>query len=171
MKTYYYSSEGQMIFDRTFALVPFIWGLLVKALIYCPLWLTGYIIARAALPSNAKGYYWVGCIVGVAAVLYCLLFVLKGIIIALKYRRHRGWILLLIPVMVYTCVPPGMVAFHLLRGWIAYPWVIWALSAGAGLWAYSRYHFLVDLVPARMWGLYSVGLRAGGYKPNRIGRN
>lgn len=161
MKTYYHTSEGQLMFDRTFALVPFFWNLLVKAFIYSPLWLTGYIICRQLLPKDAKGYYWVGSIVLVAACLYCLLFILKGLIIALRFRGKPIWVLLLALLVAYTCVPPGIVAFDLLRGKIPYPWLTWALAFGAGLFAYSKYRFLEDRVPQSVWGFYMTGLRIG----------
>lgn len=163
MKYYYNSSEGQMIFDRSFALVPFIVRILVKAFLYFPLWLTGYVVARTMLPPSAKGYYWVGCIIGVAMVIYCLLFIVKGIVIALRLRQCRLWILVMVPVVIYTCVPPAMLAYHILVRQIPYAWITWALSFGAGLWAYHRYQFLVDLVPSRMGGLYHLGLKAGGF--------
>lgn len=161
MKAYYHTSEGQLVFDRTFALVPFLWNLLVKAFIYSPLWLTGYIISRQLLPANAKGYYWVGCIVLIGGCLYCVLFFLKGLIIALRSRRNPVWILLLALLVAYTCIPPGIVAFDLLRGKIAYPWLTWTLSVGAGLFAYSKYRFLEDRVPQSVWGFYMTGLRIG----------
>jgi hypothetical protein len=161
MKAYYHTSDGQFVFDRTFALVPFFWNLLVKAFIYSPLWLTGYIICRQLLPKDAKGYYWAGCVVLVAACLYCVLFILKGVIIALRFRGKRIWILLLGVLVAYTSIPPGLVAFDLLRGKIAYPWLTWALSVGAGLFAYSKYRFLEDRVPQIVWGFYMTELRIG----------
>jgi hypothetical protein len=169
MKTYYHTSEGQLVFDRTFALIPFFWKLLVKAFIYCPLWLTGYIICRQLLPADAKGYYWVGCIILVAACLYSFLFVLKGMTIAFRCRRNPAWILLFAVVVAYTCIPPGIVAFDLLRGKIPYPWLTWALSVGAGLFAYSKYRFLEDIVPQSVWGFYMTGLRIGRH-PSVSGR-
>lgn len=170
MKTYYHTSEGQLVFDRTFAFVPFIWNLLVKAFIYCPLWLTGYILCRQLLPAGAKGYYWVGCIILIAACLYCLLFVFKGLTIALRCRRNPIWLLLLAIVIAYTCIPPGIVAYDLLRSNIPYAWLTWALSIGAGLFAYSKYRFLEDLVPQSMWGFYMTGLRIGGHPAFRRSR-
>jgi hypothetical protein len=161
MKAYYHTSEGQLVFDRTFSLIPFFWNLLVKAFIYSPLWLTGYIICRQLLPANAKGYYWVGCIILIAGCLYCLLFMFKGLIIALRTRRNPAWILLLAVLVVYTCIPPGIVAFNFLRGNIAYPWLTWALSVCAGILAYRKYRFLEDLVPQNVWGFYMMGLRIG----------
>lgn len=165
MKTYYQSSEGQMIVDRTFALFPFFLGLFVKAFVYSPLLLTGYLVCRQVLPPGAKGYYWVGLIVGIAAVLYSVLFFVKGVIIAWRFRGNKAWILLLGLCILYTSVPPALVARHLLAGHLPYPWLSWALSAGAGYWAYTRYHFLVDLVPQRMVAFYRAGLQAGGYSP------
>lgn len=163
MKVYYHTSDQELVFDQTFAFVPFFWGLLVKAFIYSPLWLTGYLICRKLLPADAKGYYWVGCMVLIAACLYCLLFVVKGVTIALRARRNPLWILLLVTVVAYTCVPPGIVAFDLLRGNVPYIWLTWTLSVCAGLFAYSKYRFLEDLVPQNVWGFYMTGLRIGGH--------
>jgi hypothetical protein len=169
MKTYYESSEGQMIVDRTFALVPFFWGLLVKALIYFPLLLTGYALTRLFLPKSAEGYYWVGCIVLIAMGIYCLLMFLKGVLLALKWRERREWILVFGICVLYTCIPPSIVIHYFLRSWVHYPVLNDLLSASFGFWVYTRYHFLLDLVPERFWVFYSAGLRAGGFKPGSVG--
>jgi hypothetical protein len=50
MITYYHASEGQLVFDRTLAQVPFFWNQLVKAFSICsPLRSVGYIIRHQFL--------------------------------------------------------------------------------------------------------------------------
>lgn len=161
MKTYYHTSEDQMIFDRTFAFIPFFIHLFVKAFIYFPLLLTGYIITRLFLPKSAQGYYWVGSIILVAVMLYCLLILLKGIIIALRCRGRKEWILLLGICVLYTCIPPGIMIYDFLRNRIHYVWLNWLLSIGGGFGVYTKYNFLLDLVPERVWFFYESGLRMG----------
>jgi len=167
MKTYYYNSDGQQVFDKTLAFVPFFLGLFIKAFVYSPLLLSGYLIARQVLPIGAKGYYWVGSIIFIAIILYGVLFVVKGIIIALRARANKGWILLMALCIIYTSIPPGLIVYDLLRTRIPYHWLTWMLSVGGGYFAYSRYHFLEDLVPSQLWGLYATGLRIGKHPQNR----
>jgi hypothetical protein len=163
MKTYYFNSDGQQVFDRTLAFLPFCFGLFVKIFVYSPLLLSGYLIVKQILPIGAKGYYWVGSIIFVALILYGLLFIVKGILIALRARSNKSWIFLMPLCIIYTSVPPGLITYDLLRTRIPYHWLTLALSMAAGYWAYTRYHFLVDLVPSQMWGLYAIGLRLGRY--------
>lgn len=161
MKSYYQNSEGQMIFDKTVGLFPFFFGLFIKVFVYFPLLLTGYIIARWLLPPGAKGCYWVGVIIAIAVVLYSALFIVKGVLIALRARRHWAWILLALVCISYTSIPPAMLVHHFVKGHLNFAWVEWTLSISIGYLSYSRYHFLVDRVPERMWGLYATGLRLG----------
>ena len=161
MRTYYYTSEGQMIVDRTFAFFPFFFGLFVKAFVYSPLLLTGYVICRALFPPNAKGYYWVGAIILIACLLHAVLFIVKGIIIALRARGKKVYLLLLVLCVAYTSVPPGIIVYDFLRVRVPYEWLVYLISACAGLFVYTRYNFLLDLVPGRLWGLYMTGLRIG----------
>jgi hypothetical protein len=161
MKTQYYSSDGQLIFDRSVELFPFFIGLFWKAFVYSPLLLTGYVIARLFLTPATKGYYWAGVIIGIAMVIYTLLFIVKGVIIAWRARGVRSWQVLMLLCIIYTSFPPAMIVHHFLQVHHVNVWVNWGLSAVAGLWVYGRYHFLVDLVPHQMWGFYATGLRLG----------
>lgn len=161
MRTYYYTSEGQMIVDRTFAFFPFFFGLFLKAYVYSPLLLTGYLICRQLFPPGTKGYYWVGTIILIAVLIYGIIFILKGIVIGLRARRNYAWVLVWAICVVYTSLPPAMIAYHFLHTRVPYPWLVWLLSSCAGLFVYAKYNFLLDLVPARMWGLYLTGLRIG----------
>ena len=163
MKTYYYNSDGQQVFDKTLAFLPFFFGLFVKIFVYSPLLLSGYFIVKQILPVHAKGYYWVGAIIFVALIFYGLLFIIKGIIIGLRARSNKSWIFLMIMCIIYTSVPPGLITYDLLRTRIPYNSITLALSIAAGYWVYTRYHFLLDIVPSRLWGLYAIGLRLGRY--------
>jgi len=168
MKTCYYNSDGQQVFDRTFSLLPFFFGLIVKAFVYSPLLLTGYLICRQVLPANGKGYYWAATIIFCAAIIYCILMILKGILLGLKWRGRWGWILVFGVCLLYTCIPPGIVVFDLLRSRVHYPVLNYLISLAVGYWVYTRYHFLTDLVPAKFWLFYSTGLRIGGWRRNRV---
>jgi len=161
MKTYYCNSEGQQVFDRTLAFLPFFIGLFVKIIVYSPLLLTGYLVVKRILPVGARGYYWVGAIIFVALILYGLLFIAKGIIIALRTRSNKAWIFVMVLCVAYTSVPPALIAHYFLSSRIPYQWLSWALSIGVGYWVYTRYGFLEDIVPSQIWGLYAVGLRIG----------
>jgi hypothetical protein len=164
VKTYYHTSEGQFVFDRNISWGAYLIALLVKIFIYCPLWFTGYLVARQLLPADAKGYYWVGSIVMVAMMLYCVLVFLKGIIIALKARRNWCWLFLLVLCVAYTSIPPAMLAYRLLSTWCHYRLVTYPAAASVGYLAYTRYQFLLDLVSERVWIFYRAGLQVGGWR-------
>lgn len=150
-----------MMMDRTLSFFPFIFGLLLKAFVYSPLLLTGYLICRSLFPAGTKGYYWVGTIILIAVLIHALLVIMKGIIIALRARRHLAWFIIWIICIAYTTVPPTMIALHFLQPRVPYPWLVYLLSMCTGWFVYSRYNFLLDLVPTRVWGLYLTGLRIG----------
>ena len=42
------------------------------------------------LPKMAEGYYWVGSIILLAVMIYCVLMFLKGMLLAMKWRGRRG---------------------------------------------------------------------------------
>jgi hypothetical protein len=169
MNTYYNNSDGQQIFDRHVGLFPFFALLLWRALIYSPLLLTGYILTRLFLPHSAPGYYWVGAIVGLAMLIYCLLFLLKGWAMALRHRGYDIWVGIVGIGWLYTSMMPGIMTYDLLSGWmhdktLYEKFFHYAFGAGVGILSAWRYHWLTDIVPARLWFFYSVGLRMGGWR-------
>ena len=154
--------------DRQIALFPFFGLLVVKAFIFAPLLVTGYAIIRNFLPKTAPGYYWVAAIIALAVLIYTLLIVLKGWLIALRWKGNSAWMVVFGFCFLYTSVIPGFIAFDLLRGWMpGYPAISICLSIVVGYLAYTRYHFLTDMVPSRFWLFYSAGLWMGGWRPNR----
>lgn len=173
MNTYYSNSDGQQIFDRHVGLFLFFALLLWRALVYSPLLLTGYIITRLFLPRSAPGYYWVGAIIGLAILIYCLLFLLKGWAIALRHRGYHAWIVVVLVCFVYTSLMPAIMTYDMLSGWMHdrtfyERFFHYAFGAGVGLLVASRYRWLIDIAPARLWVFYSLGLRLGGWKPGAI---
>jgi hypothetical protein len=99
----------------------FLPGAFVKAFVYFPLILTGYAITRVFLPKTAEGYYWVGSIILLAVMIYCVLMFLKGMLL-------QGIC------QAYTCLSPTIIAYDFLRGRVPYPFPDYGLSALTGFW-------------------------------------
>jgi hypothetical protein len=154
--------------DRQVTMFAFVGVLLFKVFIYSPLLVTGYAIVRNFMPKSAPGYFWVGAIIGLAVAIYIQLVVLKGWLIALRWKGNPAWIAIFGFCFLYTSAVPAIISFDLLRNWMPdYTVFSICISMGVGYFAYTRYHFLTDLVPSKFWLFYSAGLRMGGWRPKR----
>jgi hypothetical protein len=160
----YTYDTSQHIFDRA------LWALwiaakwILKAIVYLPLWFTGYIIVDNILNKEDSAFAWIGLIVIFAICLYQLLFFVKGMIIGLRHRNNLFWILLFILCITFTCILPVWFAFDTIH-FYAEEWstksadiLTWVFAMAFGLFIYSRYHFLTNIAPLAAYPAYQMGI-------------
>src|SRR5688572_4515591 len=102
MQYTHYDSE-QFLFDRTMSGLWAIGKLLFKAVAYLPLFMTGYLLADQVLENDQAAVLWMTVIVGFAFALFLLLYVLKGMIIALQKAGNLLWVPIFILCIAYAC--------------------------------------------------------------------
>lgn len=163
MGIYTYDS-GQHIFDRA------LWALwiaakwILKAIVYLPLWFTGYVIATKILQREDSFFAWAGLIIIFAICLYQMLFFLKGMIIGFKSRKNIFWMPLFILCIAYVSLLPAWIAFDAIQPF-ADDWskqsgqtINWIISAAFGCYVYSHYHFLTNISPVAAYPIYQFGI-------------
>jgi hypothetical protein len=138
--------------------------LIFRAIVYYPLLTIGYIIATKILDKNDNALAWITVILLFASILYQLVYLIKGMMITLKGRKNYLWILLFIICVGITCVFPAWLLM------VAVKEIIFTLSkentgiiSGMiavvfGLYIYSRYLFLTDVVPSVAYHAYQLGI-------------
>lgn len=159
--------DGQFMFDRILSAFWIVIKGLLKAIIYLPLWFTGYIITSQLLAKEDSPLIWIGLILLFAFALFQLLYFIKGVIIACKKRNNFMWIPLFLLCTVFTSALPAWAAFdtiHALARLLSNEsaqLVTWILSIAFGLYIYSRYHFLLNVAPKLVFPAYQFGVTCG----------
>jgi hypothetical protein len=134
-----------------------------KAIVYSPLLITGYVTATKILDKNDHPLAWIIVILLSSSLLYQLVYLIKGTLITLKARKNYLWIFLFIVCVGFTCVFPAWLFMVAVKG------IIFTLSkenaeiiSGMiavvfGLYIYSKYLFLTDIVPSVAHPAYQLG--------------
>lgn len=133
--------------------------------IFSPLILVGWFSAVAL-----DNFYGNQPLVHAAAALfftyasYCLIFLLKGILIVLKLNGKYAWIALLVFCVAITCVVPVYLGHFYLqdffKGYKIPGLHIWTWTVGAllGIVAYTHYQFHRDKAPNMVLWSYRLGV-------------
>jgi hypothetical protein len=157
-----YGAE-QYLFDFCLYAIRLLIRVIFRAIVYSPLLITGYIIATRILNKTNHAIVWIIVIVLFATILYQLVYLIKGIIVALKSKNNYLWILLFIACIGFTCVFPAWLLTEAMQG------IIFTLSKENseiisvtialvfGLYIYSRYLFLTDISPSFAYPAYQLG--------------
>lgn len=133
-----------------------------KIFIYSPLLFTGYWISMQFLERNAPALLWIGCVLGFTLLIYQLLFLLKGLLIALKQKGNLMWLLLFVICICFTCILPAYLAMEP-AAYLAIKikidesfarMIVIVLAA----YIYTRYNFHADSAPKMAAGAYRAGL-------------
>src|SRR4051812_32904328 len=77
----YVIDSSQYLFDKALRALWVTLKLILKLLIYLPLWFVGYFITSLILEKNDDGLAWIGLITLFAVLTYQIIFFIKGIII------------------------------------------------------------------------------------------
>jgi hypothetical protein len=163
----YHFNDGQFMFDRI--LSAFWIGIkwLLKAIVYLPLWFTGYLITFQLLTKKDDPLVWMGLILLFAFAVYQLLFFIKGVMIASRERDNFMWIPLFLACTAFTSVLPAWAAFDTIHALVrrlsneSAQLVTWVLSIAFGFYIYSRYHFLLNKAPKLVFPAYQFGISCG----------
>jgi hypothetical protein len=162
MQYTHYNSE-QYLFDRNLG---GLWGfgkLLLKALLYTPLLITGYVLSDLVLHKKDAAVLWMTTIVGFAFALFLFIYFLKGMIVALLKAGNFLWVPIFLLCIVFVCIVPAWIVFRSTDGFMMrvsadsgriFTWITGAVAA---ILSYRRYNFLTDNAPGLALPLYRVG--------------
>ena len=156
--------DGQFMFDRTTSVFVLVIKLLLKAVVYSPLLLLGGIIAKQILNEKANILIWIALIFVFAAMLYFVIYFLKGVMIALKVNRNLLWIPVFICCVIFTCALPMYIVFDPIQSIITrytetnHDLLTWIFASAFGLYVYSKYHFLTNIAPIAAYPYYHRGI-------------
>ena len=97
----------------------------------------------------------------VAYLSYAGLFWLKGLVVALRHRRGRLWLLPFSVCMALACLLPGYLAYRLVTHALptANPVWGWGVGVAFALFAYGRYRFTENSAPKLIDWSYRRGYR------------
>lgn len=160
----YAYSEGQFLFDRVVYALFAALKLLLKLVIYAPLWFTGYVISTFLLDSNSSGLAWVISIAFIGIGLYQFMFFLKGLIIGMMETSTLFWIPLFLVCVTFTCIAPCWYFYGNIKaimmdinpsGSGILTWI--SVVAFAAL-IYSRYLFHLNSAPAMAYPAFQLGI-------------
>jgi hypothetical protein len=98
-------------------------SLLFKLLSTAFLWSSGLISAYFILkgfisPEQVPIWKRVGLIIGTAYVLNCVIFFLKGIMVALRFSGRKIWLLLWLVNCCFICLPPAILFYLIVESFI-----------------------------------------------------
>jgi hypothetical protein len=137
--------------------------MLFKAIIYCPLIITGYLITTGILDKRDHAVTWMLLIVSLAFILYHIVYLIKGMLIILKARKIYLWIFLFVVCVGFTCVLPAWFFMITVNGIILSHTkentgiISCMIAVVFGLYIYSRYLFLTDIAPTIAYPAYHLG--------------
>jgi len=145
---WYHLDDGQFLFNRSAK--GFIWWLwlLFMAVVYSPLLFLAYWIDTLYIPLKASGLVWLAAVLIGAAILYAIIFILKGVVIGLRRRQSYWWIPLFLICVAATCILPAAIVYPIFY-WITghlRP-LSWLLSIAFGYFVYGQYNFLNQRLP------------------------
>lgn len=160
----YLINSGQYLFDKTLKALWISLKFSLKLITYLPLWFAGYLITSLILQKNDDGLAWIGLIILFAILIYQIVFFIKGIIIGLKNKGNLIWLPLFILCLSFTCLLPTWLVYKNIQPYFnkvspaSGNVLTWIVSISFGLYAYSRYHYLTNIVPLAASLSYQLGI-------------
>lgn len=137
----------QLLFYWIFKAILMAVRLFLRALIFSPQLITGYLLCKLLLSKTDTTLLWMIAIVLVAVLTHFFILMLKQIIIVLKNKGNFLWIPILIVCLSYTCIFPVWIVFnpvnylmHLISAEKAV-YLTWLFSIAFGIYLYFRYDF------------------------------
>jgi hypothetical protein len=158
--------DGQILFDKTLYALAVFFKLILKAIVYSPLLVIGYLFTKKTTGSDTDIIIWLPMVILFSFILYIIIYFLKGVLIALKYNRNLLWIPLFIFCVLFTCILPVYIIFTPFETFIAryaqtnHELITWIIAVTFGLYVYKRYHFLTNIAPNRAFPYYQMGINS-----------
>lgn len=160
----YCFDSSQYIFDRALLYLWITLKLIFKLIVYIPLWFVGYMLTTTILEKADSALIWLSLIFLFAALLYQVVFFIKGITLGLMSNHNMLWIPLLALCVSFTCIFPAWLIFNYTQS-IFYKIspesgniLTWITSIAFGIYVYSRYHFLTNIAPLAALPAYQLGI-------------
>jgi hypothetical protein len=168
MKNYHHNNSGFVfaILETTFIYLWLFLKFLFQVILYSPLVATGYAITYFIAPLFDFHKLIFGLmLLFFTALVYCLVFFLKGMLIALKVNNHNYWWVLFAPLVFYTCGLPLFLGYTFFSGLFKDipSFQIWGGIFGLiiGVLSYRKFDFLTDMSPQWVFAIYSKGFYIG----------
>lgn len=156
--------DGQVLFNRILFAFAVAVKIVLKLIVYSPLLLTGWFIAKQILSPDANIIWWIALILIFATLTYFIIYFLKGVLIALKHNHNWLWLPLFLFCVAFTCALPVWILFDPLTNFISgytqtnQQLLTWIFVLAFGLYVYSRYHFLTNIAPSIAFPYYRRGI-------------
>ncbi|MEO8405638.1 MAG: hypothetical protein ABI480_13615 [Chitinophagaceae bacterium] len=163
----YHLNSSQNLLDRTGFGLWLTVRYLFSLLLYFPLWLTGYAVTTNLLDQKDSAFSWILLTVMFSVACYVILFFIKGIIIALRYRNNYWWLVFFAIAVSFSCVLPAWLAFGTVQSLVTFfhtgyeNQLSWIIIIAALLLFYSRFNWLTDQAPKLANTFYRLGFHLG----------
>jgi len=151
-----YINESQSLLNRNMRGFGIAILILFYGVIFSPLLFTGYMIGYKLFPQ-IKGSEQVLIIFLIALVLYCFLFMLKGVLLFCKGKGNLFWIPLFLICTGFTSLAPAIVLFRSIHG-SQHPVIDAGLSLLLFCVVYLHYQFHADGAPRYGRPAYHLGI-------------
>lgn len=156
-------SDSQMIFDRTLRGLWIAIKWITWLLVFTPMFVVTYgtmlwLLDERAIKSY-EAFQIIFCVIPV--VTYLLLYLVKGMMIGLKERGNRLWMIIFILLTALVSIPSGW-AVLALAGEIKEienpdHYVVWIVAIFFGYYVFLRYRLLDDVAPYLVAPFYRLG--------------
>ena len=160
----YTYDDGQIIFNRILFAFIVVIKIVLKAIVYSPLLLLSWITAKQILDAKTDVILWIALILVFTTIFYFMIYFLKGVLIALNHNHNFIWIPVFICCALFTCVLPVWLVFEPLEKIVTsyaqsnQHLLTWIFALAFGLYVYSKYHFLTNIVPILAYPYYQRGI-------------
>jgi magnesium-transporting ATPase (P-type) len=170
---YQYDNTGQEMFDRQLSYMSKAFKFLLQAFLLSPVLIAGMFIAVVVtehVPGMKKSpSLLILFTAGFSYLIYCLIFFLKGIMLALRSNGRPFWILLYVLCIGITCSLPFIFVYQLFSSFSEknpqseQELMIWGFAMGGvvSYLAYQKYKFLTDVAPKSVFWAYNAGFKIG----------
>ncbi len=171
--SYHYDNTGQEMFDRQLGYMSKAVRFLFQAFLLSPILITGMFMAvvvlQYGLGMKESPSLFLLFTAGFSYLIYCLVFFLKGLMLALKSNGRTFWVLLYVLCIGITCILPFFFVYQLFSSFsVKNPQseqelMIWGLAVGGvvAYLAYQKYKFLTDIAPRSVFWAYNAGFKVG----------
>ncbi len=170
--SYQYDNSGQEMFDRQLSYMSRAVKFLFQAFLLSPVLIAGLfmaVVVQHALRMKESMALFTLLTILFSYLIYCLIFFLKGIMLALKSNGRRYWMLLYVLCIGITCSLPFIFIYQMFASLSeknpqsGQELTIWGFVIGGvvSYLAYQKYKFLTDIAPRSVFWAYNAGFKVG----------
>lgn len=145
--------------------------LFYKGIIYLPLIFVAYLISLKIVSTGKdQGIWMLVLTILFAYLVYLLIFLVKGMMLAMKQLNKWAWLPLFLFLLAFTCVMPAWAVHQILKSLHIDQTVLLIISLSFGVLVSFKYRLLSDWAPKEATALYRSGIRLGRsfYKPHHL---